>query len=764
MTKLRYSVDDKHPPHPQPEGNPNFPPAFLIGPHTLTSPLVNIEYAKAHLRLLGAFAALRQRVFNCTQEELPPLARNLDNTPAVPRRWAWFLCLAVDRFQRWIRKVKYDPDETLVKKFHRWVREVEYDPNVVSWVKSEAPPLDVLMVWHAYMLNPAWYAEDSMRLPELQTLQKLDDRLIPAVLVMGDPLQYKPTDERKRSWLSSAGTPFDPIEALTKRSSHTITCPKCGKRNEAEYLTPDGTGYAQQGFQWPCSRCAFPITKAALAIDKLAQDLVKEFTDEDTPLGAYLPGTLRDPTDALNTERAVSIKKRIIRDPRMSQPEDSKASAWCTSIKENFEYSITNVNEYMRSVAGTKQLTVLRRMLDRILSTYTDDLPFSTDLVGAVIRQGSFTSKMHDFGWTAPGYFDNPVDEIVLVHSITRYHAFMDMMSASPASFFVPTLDIDLVWHTHQLTAGRYAEDCKTYVGRYVDHDDKVEENRLANGFDLTCKAWQHRFKVPYSYCGCPLPGDSIGDKLQRLTHKLFSSSSKEQPQSSLKPSGHPAIAHATHASEHNAIHLRPEDPSLASKIARKRRNRERKMDERRARDLRRVQRGELDPEQYRRGQAHYAAFLTPVPFLTPVDVSGCVSVGHSQCAPEGVASPERAPLRVPAARAEPTAELTVEVMTEVVGTVAAATVVAGVTVEAAADCGGCGEVGVQAAGALAAVIAARTAVATRAVAGTLVAEAIRQGAVLSAVAQKTMVAYFVGRYTLGGAAEFAPGSGVGSR
>ena len=95
---------------------------------------------------------------------------------------------------------------------------------------------------------------------------------------------------------------------------------------------------------------------------------------------------------------------------------------------------------------------------------------------------------MPDFGWTAPGYFDDPVDETVLVHAITRYHAyvdlsmlqylfnpidlrnrFLDMMSASPASFFVPTLDIDLVWHTHQLTAGRYADDCKTYVGRYID-------------------------------------------------------------------------------------------------------------------------------------------------------------------------------------------------------------------------------------------------------------------------------------------------------
>ena len=43
------------------------------------------------------------------------------------------------------------------------------------------------------------------------------------------------------------------------------------------------------------------------------------------------------------------------------------------------------------------------------------------------------------------------------------------MLSASPASFFVPTLDIDLVWHTHQLMVRRYADNCKKYVGRYID-------------------------------------------------------------------------------------------------------------------------------------------------------------------------------------------------------------------------------------------------------------------------------------------------------
>ncbi|KAH7910332.1 hypothetical protein BJ138DRAFT_1153215 [Hygrophoropsis aurantiaca] len=88
-------------------------------------------------------------------------------------------------------------------------------------------------------------------------------------------------------------------------------------------------------------------------------------------------------------------------------------------------------------------------------------------------------------------------------------------MADSPASFFVPTLDIDLAWHTHQLMAGEYKNDCATLVGKYVDHDDKVEEGHLATAFDVTCRVWQDRYGVPYMHCGWPLPGDTIGQKLR---------------------------------------------------------------------------------------------------------------------------------------------------------------------------------------------------------------------------------------------------------
>ena len=49
------------------------------------------------------------------------------------------------------------------------------------------------------------------------------------------------------------------------------------------------------------------------------------------------------------------------------------------------------------------------------------------------------------------------------------YSRFLDLICASPGDFHVPTLDIDLAWHTHQLMGKKYNDDCMAYIGRFVD-------------------------------------------------------------------------------------------------------------------------------------------------------------------------------------------------------------------------------------------------------------------------------------------------------
>ena len=103
-------------------GNPAYtlPGTFTVGTQKLNSPLVNVSQLKAHLSLLRAIRSMKIIAEAAVDKRRP---------------WSWFVGLAVERFQRWVETLKPHAD---------WE----------SWLREELPPLDVLMVWHAYTLNP----------------------------------------------------------------------------------------------------------------------------------------------------------------------------------------------------------------------------------------------------------------------------------------------------------------------------------------------------------------------------------------------------------------------------------------------------------------------------------------------------------------------------------------------------------------------------------------------------------------------------------
>ena len=79
--------------------------------------------------------------------------------------------------------------------------------------------------------------------------------------------------------------------------------------------------------------------------------------------------------------------------------------------------------------------------IKRIIDSYRVLGPFSIDLAGAVMRQSSFIDEMVKLSWTDPHRFDDDgTNKTLLERAISRYHAFIGMIAASPKESLVPTL------------------------------------------------------------------------------------------------------------------------------------------------------------------------------------------------------------------------------------------------------------------------------------------------------------------------------------
>ncbi|KAI5980348.1 hypothetical protein EDD15DRAFT_2357791 [Pisolithus albus] len=362
------------------------------------------------------------------------------------------------------------------------------------------------------MLCPSWYAEDCQRLTMLQYLRPLN--MFAARL--DAYARRQASVSRATSWYQQTRTFYDPFEDMTRKAHKQIECPRCRTRIFVPFVNDNSTGYAESfSAICPVSRCRMKITNETLAVAKFVRDLNQHSSRHDCMAGSLITSSGRR-----DSRRASTIKDQLTRTLQYSahMPLGLRGTS---EIKEAIGYSLKRLRDIV--VSALRNYPIVDVEASRILGAYQDGSPFSVDLLDAVLRQSLFTEKMTELG-------------------------FLDLTASQPNSMIVPTLDIDLVWHTHQLLASRYTSDCQLYVGRYVDHELRVRESHLSAAFDQSCLAWQLRYKVPYMQCGCALPDETSWQKCRRLvSHHL-------RGRTHLQGSLHPDHIPATHPSIHNAI------------------------------------------------------------------------------------------------------------------------------------------------------------------------------------------------------------------
>ncbi|KAI5201490.1 hypothetical protein E4T42_02282 [Aureobasidium subglaciale] len=513
---------------------------------------------EAHLKLLECFYRLKQRIarteglfgisINIVKDldEVVPQAKtqvenknNEISTLLAEKRWQVYVSRAVQRFSAWRNTIEaeagyYTLSQATSLKGHRLARLVDpfhENTDALCFDHSNLIPIDILMVWHSYMLNPRAYLEDCAREGRMKMWHTPFPSRTVAEYIDPSTYYYEVGDAVTSEFEEQTGLHWDnlddPNETIIKcphcLASNTTIWTRCGEvtqkarergstRGNAPILGAvqdqlgASQGYADKDFALDCHQCGMQINHDSLCVGKLREDLKKLLQDD-----VILPGNLLG-REGLPTKVGLisdstgwayfSFPSRLMRLGLARQILDLKScDLKMLSVREVVEEYLSNrqaVKEAKWIGTTSKpypdESLAIRRMMSRY---WENSSPFAIDLVGAVTRQGSFIEKMHTIDWLHSPALSHTIPRLIL-----KYTRFIGII-AKYSKMAVPTLDVDLAWHTHQLNPSQYLQYTVAKSRTFIDHDDKVVEAKLTDAFAETSKMYQRLYGEPYSECTC---------------------------------------------------------------------------------------------------------------------------------------------------------------------------------------------------------------------------------------------------------------------
>ncbi|KAL0450088.1 UNVERIFIED_CONTAM: Glycine-rich domain-containing protein 1 [Sesamum latifolium] len=130
------------------------------------------------------------------------------------------------------------------------------------------------------------------------------------------------------------------------------------------------------------------------------------------------------------------------------------------------------------------------------------------DLVSAAQRQSPFFYQVSRTHMNDNRYIQG---------AVARYKGFLHLIKRNKEkgikSFSVPTYDIDLIWHTHQLHPASYCKDLLKIMGKILDHDDtdsdRTKGQKLDVGFSGTTNTFEEMYGSRYWRAGAMYRGSA---------------------------------------------------------------------------------------------------------------------------------------------------------------------------------------------------------------------------------------------------------------
>ena len=197
----------------------------------------------------------------------------------------------------------------------------------------------------------------------------------------------------------------------------------------------------------------------------------------------------------------IIILKTILSHPR-TLPTPTALATYIETDNPSWEGFISAFRGTSSQIrrAGLMRMLSNPNIFSAIRSRYMGILwpDLSIDLVAASLRQREFAKRITSNECIG---IDTP---FALFKANTRYHKFLLLMNrkaygSKKTINLVPTLDIDLCWHTHQLFPVSYRRWCTEHLGTVINHDDTIGRGDLNVGLRRTSLAWYDAYREPYT-------------------------------------------------------------------------------------------------------------------------------------------------------------------------------------------------------------------------------------------------------------------------